>query len=71
MVQGVSEQTVARASGLKYNDVIVLYAQATEDKMERCITLPTEFQFEAHLKEAYRNDKSIVVVVRREKITTL
>ena len=68
MVQGVSERTIARASGLKYNDVIVLYAQATEGKMERCITMPDEVQFKAHLKDAYKSDRSMVVVVRRENL---
>ena len=71
MIQGVLEQTVARASGVKYNDVIVMYAQATEEKVEKLRTLPNAVQFDLDMKEAARKGRSLILVVKRNKITSL
>ena len=71
MIQGVTERTVARASGVKYNDVIVMYAQATEEKVEKLRTLPNAVQCDLDMKEAAKKGRSLILVVKRNKITSL
>ena len=73
IVSGVSDKTVARQSGLKVNDVIQMYALATQSDIERIQTTSTDVALYRALKYASTTGKSVVLVIMRrtQKTTTL
>ena len=67
MVTITNETGVARESGLRNGDVIVTYALVTKENFEPCKIHPIASRsFEMDIKDASREGKSLLLVVKRK-----